>query len=130
MLQRLQRADASVHKLFDHLDIALSSCADLRRGNPPSGDDGAFPMRAELTAITHLLQARELVKEFALSDLDVLNEASRFLDVTAPLEAAGAAVEPMPRYSTMLGRRVAIREIAEATAGIVTAIEGRYASAA
>ena len=131
MFQRQQHAGRSVHKLFDHLDIALTSCADLRRGQPESLDieDGAFPMRAELTAISHLLQARELVKEVALGQFGIFNQASRFLEVTQPLEA-GATVGPTPKQvGPMLGRRVALSEIAQATSDIVSAIE-RYSAPA
>ena len=83
MLHRQQYVPASIRSLIGSLDAALNACEDLLR---ISESDVHNLLRFELTAITHVLQAREHMKELKGADSAVTSQIKLFLTVTDGLE--------------------------------------------
>src|SRR5262245_51472173 len=76
---------APVRSLLNNLDAALGACAELTSASNPHD-----LLRLELTAIAHVLQAREHMRELQFNDTAVASQIALFLTVTDCLEESGS----------------------------------------
>jgi hypothetical protein len=130
MSARQQRPPKSVYLLADHIDVALAACEDLLR--LPAAIEPGDLLRLELTAITHLLQARHRSRELYLGDARLAEPALLFLAGTEPFERS----EPMKSEpengapamdeSYLLGGRVPISTLRHLASRMVDALEFHY----
>jgi hypothetical protein len=88
MLHRQKYLSSAVRSLMHSLDAACAACESLAK---LSASDAHNLLRFELTAITHVLQAREQMKELTPADGAVTNQITLFLAVTDCLEGKPAA---------------------------------------
>ncbi len=111
-------------KLADHLTSILEACAAFAQCNPCDLSDEAIgsTRRAELAAITHLMQARECAHDAALEDWRLTQAVNHFLVCTQALEHAGSVA---PR-ELMLGRRLAVTSVVQATAFLLQTCDELY----
>lgn len=117
-------AGPSVLKLVDHLKTVLEACATFAQCNPCDLSDAGIgsTRRAELTAITHLMQARECAHQAAFEDRRLIPSVTHFLAGTAALEQP-ASVSP---YGLMLGRRLAATAAVQFAALLLGACDSLY----
>lgn len=106
-LAAVDRLDPAITKFADHLDRMLAACADLAQFQPQDQSDetAGHALRVELTAITHLLQARACAREIDSDDDGLCECITLFLAGTQALEHSPASAFP---DELMLGRRLAI----------------------
>jgi hypothetical protein len=83
MLHRQQYLPPSIRYLVHNLDVALVACGDLLKA---ALADPHNLLRSELTVITHVLQAREHLRELQFADSAVSSQIVLFLAVTDCLE--------------------------------------------
>jgi hypothetical protein len=130
MSERHQHAPKTICCLADHLDTVLAGAEDLtdtRDGNI----EPAELLRLELTVITHVLQARQLVQDIGLAHQDLIGHFALFLAGTAVLETKPhskrfAAPESVtPDY--LVGQRLSIGTLVELASCMLDALEERYA---
>jgi hypothetical protein len=76
---------APIRPLLDNLDASLDACAQLLSATNPHD-----LLRLELTAIAHVLQAREHMRELQSEDEAVGSQIALFLTVTDCLEQKGS----------------------------------------
>lgn len=157
MLQQLQHVPPNIYALADHLDTALAACEDLLKLDGPRAEPGPFLgslLKLELTAIMHVLQARQHLRELRFDDGDLANQAALFLDRTACLEeplkrSAGALditdpIDHLRSYGitagtigtgagglavkgqVLIGRQIPIATVRELAAATLDALEVRY----
>ncbi len=81
MLHRQRLIPLPVRCLFNNLDAALRACEELLSASNPHD-----LLRLELTAIAHVLQAREHMRELQSTDGTVTSQVALFLTVTDCLE--------------------------------------------
>jgi hypothetical protein len=79
-----------VRSLISHLDAALAACETLLSAQGAEADPHDL-LRLELTAIAHVLQAREDMMELRLAGGAVRSQITLFLTVTACLEEPSSA---------------------------------------
>lgn len=87
MLHRQQYIPASIRSLIRNLDAALTACDQLLE--VPNSDPHNL-LRFELSAIAHVLQARENMRELQGADSTVTSQITLFLAVTDCLEDGAA----------------------------------------
>jgi hypothetical protein len=93
----------SVSSLAEHLDLALAASEDLMRASAANADFHTT-LRLELTALTHVLQARQLAGDAIGEGALRPTMLSAFLADTDALEAAASTVQPqeMPAENSAL----------------------------
>ena len=84
---------SSVASLAEHLDLALAASEDLMRAAAANADLHST-LRLELTALTHVLQARQLAGEAIGEGALPPRTMSGFLVGTDALEAAASPNQP------------------------------------
>jgi hypothetical protein len=114
----------STIKLVDHLGAILEACATFAQCNPCDLSEEAVgtTRRAELAAITHLLQARDCARDAAREDWRLADSIGHFIAGTEALEHAGAME---PRELT-LGRRLAVTTAVELTHYLLQTCDAAY----
>jgi hypothetical protein len=85
MSNRHRFVPAPIRTLMLNLDAALGACAELLSVSNPHD-----LLRVELTAIAHVLQAREHMRELHTADNAVASQVALFLTVTDCLEEKGS----------------------------------------
>ncbi len=115
---------SSALKLADHLGASLEACAEFAQCNPFDLSDEAIggTRRAELAAISHLLQARECARDAALEDWRLAASVNRFIAGTAALEHAPAS---QPNELT-LGRRLPVTTAVHFATFMLRAYDAAY----
>ena len=108
MLHRQQYAPLSVRSLANHLHAASAACEDLLKLQGPAADPHNL-LRLELTAIAHVLQAREDMKELQFADSAVASQIALFLAVTGCLEDATPPRAPAASLEAAANRLIAGR---------------------
>lgn len=116
--------DQTTRKLADHLHCMLAACNELARCLPHSHSEDmkGLAVRAELTAITHLLQARACAREIAHSNPQLGECAELFVAGTQALEYSIA----VPSREVMLGRRLAVSTATQFATLMLRAYLGAY----
>ena len=71
MLHRQQYLPTSIRYLVHSLDAAMAACENLLK---PTASTPHDVLRFELTAITHVLQAREQMRELRFADSTVQSQ--------------------------------------------------------
>ena len=114
-----------VRSLLDHLDAALAACDDLLAAQGSAADPHDL-LRLELTAIAHVLQAREDMKELRLADGAIRSQIALFLTVTGCLEEtrpAGAPVRLEAAATHLIGGRIEVATLKALTAAMRDVVE-------
>lgn len=131
MSHRHNPSPAAISLLADHLDTALAACDDLLATSAAKLDPHAA-LRLELTAITHILQARQSMEEMALDDRDLSRSLVSFVSRTDPLETPSAA--QMPHFAPgsgsdvrLIGGRIPAADLKSALVALLAALGSRYA---
>jgi hypothetical protein len=88
MLHRQQYLPPAIRYLVHNLDAALIACEELLK---PAASDPHNLLRLELTAITHVLQTREHMRELQFADNPISSQIVLFLAVTDCLEDSAPA---------------------------------------
>lgn len=116
----------STHPLAQHLDTALAACDELLTRNA----DAQNLLRLELTAITHVLQARQSAMEMHLADGDLRRSLAYFVNQTDVLEVAGSSQSKSKRQSDerLVGGRIALSSLTALLASLLDAV-GRQSMA-
>lgn len=106
-----QHTPPPVRSLVNHLDAGLAACESLLSAQGSAADHHDL-LRLELTAIAHVLQAREDMRELRLADGAVLSQIRLFLTVTSCLEEttpSGAATANTESAATrLIGGRIEV----------------------
>jgi hypothetical protein len=135
MFERHEHAPRCVYLLADSLDSILAASEDLLRLPNPAP---AVLLRLELTAITHVLQARQRVNEIDLSEPALVEQFVLFLAGTAALDLehlrhsrsvrlpSPAPGEPQISDSYLIGGQLPIAFLAELTAATLDALEAHF----
>jgi hypothetical protein len=134
MAQHQQHAPACVYALADHLDAALAACEDLLRLGDGTADQTQFThdlLRIELTAMTHVLQARQRLEDLPQEDREIQNVATLFQLGTASLEEAAKDKSPASRPGTitedfLIGRRISLGTVTRLAGGLLDVLECAY----
>jgi hypothetical protein len=114
-----------VRSLLDHLDAALAACDDLLAAQGSAADPHDL-LRLELTAIAHVLQAREDMKELRLADGAIRSQIALFLTVTGCLEEtrpAGAPVRLEAAATHLIGGRIEVATLKALTTAMRDVVE-------
>jgi hypothetical protein len=125
MFHPQQHSLPAIHSLAAHLDAALVACEDLRRITRPAADPHNA-LRLELTAITHVLQARHDATEIRFADRELADRAGLFVSGTDPLETASAAARDRreePGAVDVIGGCMSIASLEELLACLLGALE-------
>jgi hypothetical protein len=113
----------ATHSLAQHLDTALAACDELLTRN----EDPQSFLRLELTAITHVLQARQFAMETQLADGDLRRTLAYFVSQTDILEVAGSSQSKVaaPRQSDerLVGGRIALASLTALLASLLDAVD-------
>lgn len=111
-------------KLADHLECTIAACTELVSQAPYHmnhvGEDDA--RRVELTAITHLLQARDCARETASRDWRLAECVQLFIAGTQALEQSAA----IQSHEPLLGRRLAVSTAVQFATLMLKAFDGAY----
>lgn len=107
--------------LAQHLDTALAACDELLTGTA----DAQSLLRLELTAITHILQARQTAAETFVDDGELRRRLAYFVMQTDVLEVAGSnqLKGPRPSGERLLGGRIALSGLTALLASLVDAVD-------
>jgi hypothetical protein len=131
MVERQQHAPKSIYVLADHLDTALAAVEDLLKLNTECASQNEL-LRLELVAITHVLQARQRIRELHFDDSRLADQAVLFLAGTAALEIkdlvnAQPRIEPVPITEDYpIGRRIPIGFLADLATAMLDTLEYCY----
>ncbi|MBX9590263.1 MAG: hypothetical protein K2X43_13225 [Hyphomonadaceae bacterium] len=121
MLHHRQYAPPVIRSLLDHLEAALYACDSLLAAHRHAPDPHNL-LRLELTAIAHVLQAREDMRDLRIPDDTVGKPIALFLAATSCLEEAAparAAATGLEAAATrLIGGRIAVTILMD----LVTAI--------
>ena len=111
----------STHPLAQHLDTALAACDELLTRNA----DAQSLLRLELTAITHVLQARQSAMETRLADGDLRRLLAHFVSQTDVLEVAGSSQAKSKRQpdERLVGGRIALSSLTGLLASLLHAVD-------
>ena len=126
MLHYQQSTSSPVLSLINHLDGALIACEALLQAQGSPSDPHSL-LRLELTAIAHVVQAREDMKDWTPADSAVRSQIALFLTVTgcleetAPSNIATARLEAASTHliggrievTTLMALIMAMRDIVE-----------------
>jgi len=114
-----------VRSLLNHLDAALAAC-DALLATQGSAADPHNLLRLELTAIAHVLQAREDMKELRLADGAIRSQITLFLTVTGCLEEttpSGAAAGLEAAATHLIGGRIEVATLRALTTAMCDVVE-------
>ena len=115
-----------VRSLLNHLDAALAACDALLTAQGVAADPHDL-LRLELTAIAHVLQAREDMKELRLADGAIRSQITLFLTVTGCLEettlSGAAAIGLEPAATRLIGGRIEVATLMALTAAMRDVVE-------
>jgi len=126
-VRQQQATPKSVYVLANHLDAVLAACEDfLKSSEAKAGHVG----RLELTAITHVLQARRCLQDLWLDDDAVSDQATMFLVGTSGLAHLAASGSPQRAAAHsadyLIGQQVPVGIIAELAGGLLDVLEARH----
>ena len=126
MLHRQQYTPPPVRSLLNHLDAALAACDALLAAQGAAADPHNL-LRLELTAIAHVLQARENMKELRLADGAIRSQITLFLTVTGCLEETtppGVAAGGLEAAAThLIGGRIEVATLRALTTAMRDVVE-------
>lgn len=109
MLHHRQFTPPTVRSLLSHLGATLTACDALLAAQGTAADPHNL-LRLELTAIAHVLQAREDMKELQFAGGAARSQITLFLAVTGCLEDAApssaAAASPEAAATRLIGGRI------------------------
>lgn len=128
MLHPQRATPPCVSSLAEHLDLALAASEDLMHAAAANADVHTR-LRLELTALTHVLQARQLAADAAGEGVLPPAMLGAFLSATDALEAttSTAKAENKPAVSSaMIGGRVLINELRLSLASALAALGEHY----
>ena len=126
MLHHQQYTPPPVRSLVNHLTDALDACDALVRTQGAAADPHNL-LRLELTAIAHVLQAREDMKELRFADGAIRSQITLFLAVTGCLEettpssAAAAGLEAAA--TRLIGGRIEVATLMALTTAMRDVVE-------
>ncbi len=124
MLHR-QYTPPPVRSLLSHLDAALAACDDLLAAQGSAADPHDL-LRLELTAIAHVLQAREDMQDLRPADGAIRSQIALFLTVTGCLEEtrpAGAAAGLEAAATHLIGGRIEVATLSALTTAMRDVVE-------
>ena len=111
MLHYQQSTLSPVRSLINHLDGALVACEALLQAQGSPSDPHSL-LRLELTAIAHVLQAREDMKDWTPADSAVRSQIALFLTVTGCLEETAPSNVAVARFEAasthLIGGRIEV----------------------
>jgi hypothetical protein len=124
MLHHRQYTPPAVRSLLDHLGAASDACDALIEAQGSTVDTHDL-LRLELTAVAHVLQAREDMKDLPFVDGPVASQISLFLTVTGCLEEAAPqhTVGLEAATTRLIGGRIAATTLAALTRAMRDVIE-------
>ena len=114
-----------VRSLLNHLDAALAACDALLAAHGSAADPHNL-LRLELTAIAHVLQAREDMQELRLADGAIRSQIALFLTVTGCLEEtrpAAATVGLEAAATHLIGGRIEVATLRALTTAMRDVVE-------
>lgn len=121
MLHHQQYLPPPVRSLFNHLDAALAACDLLLTAQGAAADPHNI-LRLELTAIAHVLQAREDMREVHAGDGAMRRQIALFLAATGCLEdstpASGATVGFESAATRLIGGRIDVAALTALTSAM------------
>jgi hypothetical protein len=112
---------APIRTLLLNLDAALGACAELLSVSNPHD-----LLRLELTAIAHVLQAREHMRELQPADNAVASQISLFLTVTDCLEEKGSGTQAVgleAAANRLIGGQIPVATLAALAAAMRDVLE-------
>ncbi len=129
MFHRQGTHPAIVGSLTDHLDLALAACDDLMKASGASSNrDANAALRLELTAITHVLQARGGLGELRAADPDLAGTLGTFASDTEALEMPYPGTAPRPQSGdiALVGGCIPAGDLRSSLAALLAALANRY----
>lgn len=122
-----QCAPPAICSLANHLDAALAACEDLLKLQGVAADTHSV-LRLELTAITHVLQARQGMKEVRLEDSALASQFALFVAGTALLEdvtSRKGSAESLEAadHEVSIGRCIPVATLMALAASMLDALE-------
>jgi hypothetical protein len=130
MVERQQHAPQGIYALADHIDTVLAAVEDLLKLHRESADPSAR-LRLELVAITHVLQARQRMRELDFPDLGLARRSMLFLAGTDAFETAKSdhghpAADTPLNEGYMIGRRIPIKVLTDLASAMLDGLESSY----
>jgi len=126
MFHRQGSHPAIIGALADHLDLALAACDDLMKASD-SIRDANNVLRLELTAITHVLQARGSLGEMQGADPDLARKLGSFVSDTDALEMSFPGVARTQEGDVALvGGCIPVGDLRSSLATLLAALGSRY----
>jgi hypothetical protein len=130
MTERRQPAPPAICAVADHLDGILAASEDLLALHDWEGK--SEPVRLELVAITHVLQARQRLGELQFSDQLLAAQAAQFLAGTTAFESkqpatpalTGTAARISQAY--LIGRAISIAALTACASTLLDALEAVF----
>lgn len=117
---------AIVGSLADHLDLALAACDDLMNASGLNRDS-PNTLRLELTAITHVLQARGSLGEMHGEDPEFARRLGSFVSDTDSLERSfPGAARTEPGDVALIGGCIPVTTLSASLASLLAALGSRY----
>jgi len=124
MLHHQQFTPTPVRSLVRHLGDVLDACHALTNPEGIAADPHNL-LRLELTAIAHVLQAREDMSELRVTDGAIRSQIALFLAVTRCLEETTppAAVGPEAASTRLIGGRIEVTTLMALTTAMRDVVE-------
>lgn len=126
MLHHQQFTPTPVRSLVRHLSDVLDACLALASPQGIAADPHNL-LRLELTAIAHVLQAREDMRELRLADGAIRSQITLFLAVTSCLEettpSSAAAVSLEAASTCLIGGRIEVTTLMALTTAMRDVVE-------
>jgi len=126
MLHSQQYTPTTVRSLVSHLSEVLDACDALVRTQGATADPHNL-LRLELTAIAHVLQAREDMKELRFVAGAIRSQITLFLAVTGCLEettpSSAAAVGLEAAATCLIGGRIEVTTLMALTTAMRDVVE-------
>jgi hypothetical protein len=110
----------------DHLDLALAACDDLMKASASNREANCI-LRLELTAITHVLQARGSLGELRGEDRDLACKLGSFASDTDALEMSfPGAARAQAGDVALVGGCIPVGDLRSSLATLLAALGSRY----
>jgi len=126
MLHHQQFTPTPVRSLVRHLGDVLDACHALTNPDGIAADPHHL-LRLELTAIAHVLQAREDMRELRVTDGAIRSQIALFLAVTSCLEettpSIAAAVSLEAASTRLIGGRIEVATLMALTTAMRDVVE-------
>lgn len=126
MLHHQQFTPTPVRSLVRHLSDVLDACHALINPDGIAADPHNL-LRLELTAIAHVLQAREDMRELRVADGAIRSQITLFLAVTSCLEettpSSAAAVSLEAASTRLIGGRIEVETLMALTTAMRDVVE-------